>query len=200
MFKITLTAAALSLGLVGAASAATVFTEDFEADVAGAPSTLLNWTVVSGTIDVIPVGSSFDWYSPNGQYVDMNGSPAGPGRIETNSGLGLVLGQSYTLTFDYGNNKNSNAVEQLTFGIDGNTWVIDIAGAIPSFLTASFSFVFSGGSDTLFFADTGPTPGDAGGPIIDNISVAAVPVPAAGFLLLGALGGLAGLRRRRKTA
>ena len=34
---------------------------------------------------------------------------------------------------------------------------------------------------------------------IDDIVVAAIPVPAAGLLLFGALGGLAALRRRRKT-
>ena len=41
---------------------------------------------------------------------------------------------------------------------------------------------------------------DGIGGYIDNVSVAAVPVPAAGFGLLAALGGLAALRRRRKAA
>jgi hypothetical protein len=199
MFKTALTAAALSLGLVGAASAATVFTENFEGDTAGTSVNLLKWNVVVGSIDVIPVGTSFNWYAPNGKYVDLNGSTKTAGKIETKLGLGLVSGKSYTLTFDYGNNKSFSAVEQLSFGIDGNTWVINIPGAIPTFKNVSYSFVFSGSSDKLFFADTGATPGDNGGPIIDNISVAAVPVPAAGFLLFGALGGLVALRRR-KTA
>ena len=198
MFKTFLTASAFSLGLVGAASATTIFTEDFEGDVPGAPSTLLNWDVVSGTIDVIPIGGLYNWYDGNGQYVDMNGSP-GAGMIETTNALGMILGQTYTLTFDYGNNQNSNNVEQLTFGFGDQIWVIDIAGAIPDFLTATYTFVFTGSSDHLFFADTGTTTGDNGGPIIDNISVSAVPVPAAGFLLFGALGGLMALRRR-KTA
>jgi hypothetical protein len=110
------------------------------------------------------------------------------------------VGQSYTLTFDYGNNKGSNGIEQLTFGFGDQNWVIDIGGAIPSFITVTYTFVFNGSTDHLFFADTGTvSPNDNGGPIIDNISISAVPVPATGFLLLGALGGLMA-PRRRKTA
>ena len=44
-------------------------------------------------------------------------------------------------------------------------------GAVPDFLTASYTFMFSGVSDKLFFADTGATL-DYGVPIIDNISIA----------------------------
>lgn len=58
--------------------------------------------------------------------------------------------------------------------------------------------MFTGGDDTLLFADIGATPGDNGGPLIDNISLAAAPPPAAGLLLPGALGAV-GLARRRKA-
>lgn len=40
--------------------------------------------------------------------------------------------------------------------------------------------------------------GKAGG-FVDNVAIAPVPVPAAGVVLLGALGALAGLRRRKKA-
>lgn len=50
----------------------------------------------------------------------------------------------------------------------------------------------------LFFDDDGANNDDNHDDLV--IRVSAVPVPAAGFLLFGALGGLAALRRRRKTA
>lgn len=57
--------------------------------------------------------------------------------------------------------------------------------------------VGAAGNYNLNFAATG-TSNSLGG-FVDNVSIAAVPVPAAGFLLFGALGGLAALRRRRKA-
>lgn len=59
--------------------------------------------------------------------------------------------------------------------------------------------VAQAGSYNLDFAATGSS--DSYGGFIDNVSVAPspVPIPAAGLLLIGALGGLAALRRRRPT-
>lgn len=51
----------------------------------------------------------------------------------------------------------------------------------------------------LAFDDNGAGPDDNHDDFLIRVNVAAVPVPAAGFLLIGALGGLAALRRR-KTA
>lgn len=52
-----------------------------------------------------------------------------------------------------------------------------------------------------FVTFSGATTGNSN-PLIDNIdvTVSAVPVPAAGLLLFGAFGGLAALRRKRKAA
>ena len=52
---------------------------------------------------------------------------------------------------------------------------------------------FAGATSVTFYTE------DGGNVRIDDLAIAAVvPVPAAGFLLVGALGGLAALRRRRK--
>jgi hypothetical protein len=66
-------------------------------------------------------------------------------------------------------------------------------------ITAKFVITQTGDYNLMFAA--GGRSNTFGG-FIDNVSIVPVPVPvpAAGFLLIGALGGLAALRRRRKTA
>lgn len=57
--------------------------------------------------------------------------------------------------------------------------------------------VVKAGNYKLQFAAVGTN--DTYGGLIDNVSVAPVPLPAAGFGLMAALGGLAAVRRRRKA-
>ncbi|MGV8954169.1 MAG: VPLPA-CTERM sorting domain-containing protein, partial [Cypionkella sp.] len=60
-------------------------------------------------------------------------------------------------------------------------------------------FTFTGVFDSLKVVDTSPKVGGRDGFDIDSISVtpATIPLPAGGLLLLGALGGVAALRRRK---
>ena len=61
-----------------------------------------------------------------------------------------------------------------------------------------FTFTFDGVFDAVRIADlTGVEVGGTGGFDIDSVRVAPIPLPAGGVLLLGALGGLAALRRKR---
>ena len=150
-----------------------------------------------GTVDVIGTGY-FDFYPGNGNYLDMNGSTTSEGTITTGS-LGLEVGQTYELTFDYGTNDFPCGFPvYLTFGLGALTETLEIL-LQSDLLTAVYTFVYDGSGDYLSFADTSGTPGDNGGPVVDNISLSAVPLPAGGLLLLGAPGGFAALRRR-KTA
>lgn len=198
MTKLLAATAAIAL-TAGAASAATVFSDTFDADVQGTNATPAGFAVTSGSVDVIGTGF-FDFYPGNGNYVDLNGSTFQAGTIEQDIS-GLTVGTAYTLTFDYAFNTNSGNDEVLSFGIDGVTTVVPLTGAPPAFQTYTYNFTYTGADDTLFFADAGTTPGDNGGPVIDNILIAtaAVPLPASGLLLLGALGA-AGLARRRRKA
>lgn len=61
-------------------------------------------------------------------------------------------------------------------------------------------FGSGGGSGSGGSANASPsTAGPTGGFDVDSISVTPVPLPAAGLLFLGALGGLAALRRRKRA-
>ena len=195
MFKAM--AVAVSLCLTGAAAqAATIFSDDFDDNVYGLDTTPIGWVLNSGSVDIIGDGQ-YDWYGP-GNYIDMNGSTASPGSISTTV-TGLVMGQTYTLSFDVGYNNRSDSNEQLSFSIGDllGSHGAPIGSTASTFLRLSFSFVAGSNTETLTFADTGPVANDNGGPVLDNVTVSQVPVPAAGLLLLGALGGLAALRRRK---
>ena len=198
MTRLLAATAAIAL-TAGAASAATVFSDNFDTDTQGVNATPAGFTVTSGSVDVIGTGF-YDFYPGNGNYVDLNGSTGQAGTIEQDIS-GLTVGTSYTLTFDYAFNTNSGNNEVLSFGIDGVATSLPLNAAPASFQTYTYNFTYTGADDTLFFADAGTTPGDNGGPVLDNVLIvtAAVPLPASGLLLLGALGA-AGLARRRRKA
>ena len=63
-----------------------------------------------------------------------------------------------------------------------------------------FFFTATGTTETLTFtALSSATTGCCWGPGLDNISIAAVPLPASAPLILAGLGALAALRRRRRA-
>jgi hypothetical protein len=86
------------------------------------------------------------------------------------------------------------------------TGLWDTLGSIsnqgPTGLTLAVSLPLQPGAtySLLRLTDTSPFAQGRDGWDIDSISVSAVPVPAAGLLLIGALGGLAALRRRKALA
>ena len=91
----------------------------------------------------------------------------------------------------------------LKFGLTGVTFTWLTGGNTATIATnvsgsITLDTVIAGlGSDTLKVAFGDPTQRRTNGRGTIDLSVAAVPLPAGGLLLLGALGGIAALRRRK---
>lgn len=70
----------------------------------------------------------------------------------------------------------------------------------PAFQNGTFSFSVTGGHNYGFYmVATDGVLGSGQGFVVGDVDVAAVPLPAGGLLLLGALGGIAALRRRKSV-
>jgi hypothetical protein len=122
----------------------------------------------------------------------------------------FLSGGTYTLSFFYAPRVNTTAASQttnaITYGLRGAggslfTLMVDgPSGSVPFGKWTKINYVFAAtqGNYDLVFSAAGQSDGYGG--LVDNVSISAVPVPAAGLLLLGAIGGLGLVRRRRKVS
>ncbi len=180
--------AALVLGGAGAANAATV-------TFSALPAT------------AVAVGPVSDWgtFTGWGTYFEDVTGTAGARKsvyLDTTSPYSAVAnawaqydyGQTYTsLSFAWGSPDDFNTVEFLLNGTVVDSYSIDLStdiapaiyaktGALATFTGVTFDAVRFASENGLSF---------------EYSNVSPVPVPAAGLLLVGALGGLAALRRRK---
>lgn len=121
----------------------------------------------------------------------------------------FLSGGTYILSFFYSPRVNTTEVSPTTnaitaglLGTGGPLFSLladGPSGSVPYGQWTEFNYQFTAaqGYYDLFFRADGQS--NSYGGLLDNVSITAVPVPAAGLLLLGAIGGL-GLVRRRKTA
>lgn len=196
-------AAAVALFASGAASAATpiITNGNFESYtvgvsnggytmVAAGSSAITGWTVGGTSVDLIKnsygsVGS--------GTSVDMLGTP-GPGSLSQL--FSYAANTTYTLSFDLSRNPNGGytALAVDVFNIH-NEYVS--TGGVS---TKSFSFTTgnTAGQQLLTFSSVG---GDRySGAVLDNVAIKAVPEPETYAMMLGGLGLLGFMARRRKGA
>lgn len=198
MLKSIFSAAALTVALAGGASAATVFSDNFD----GYGSTTVTnasdavflgvWKTTSGTVDYLapPPASFSNLCLGTGSCVDLDGSTRNAGVFST---VASFAAGSYELAIElFGSGRGTTESVTISMG----SWSTTIANILSADnASQTFSFTTSGGN--LSFANAG---GDNIGAVLSSVQLAAVPVPAAGLMLLGALGGLGAMRRRKAKA
>lgn len=211
---------ALVMAIAGPGQAATVLNGSFENVSGGSVNldrgswkvydSLPGWTTIDGNgieVQTNPTLGSIDAQDGN-RYVELDSHPGPNSNSTMRQQISLDAG-TYELSFYYSprtNQANSNGIfysvaeasgsgSSLTYGM--------VTGPNPSTPRGSWTEIvaqFTVGSGGLFNLDFGATGrADTLGGLIDNVSIAPVPLPAGMVLLLTAFGGLA-LAKRRKLA
>lgn len=195
----------LALALAGGAQAATVVNGGFDGDFMGQFSTLGNGSTTIGGWTV--GGTSVDWINAYWQAADADGhsvdlSGGGPGSVSQVL-TGLVSNMVYKVSFYLAGNPDQGGMKYINVQASGATQIVysfnndgSNSKAAMGWVKRTYTFTATGPTATLSFSSLNNS---AYGPALDNVSIAAVPVPAAGLLLGGVLGGLAALRRRKRA-
>lgn len=164
------------------------------------------WTSTSGTVDWIYSNNSWGISCHNGSAgcVDLDGSTWDAGLLST--AFTLQSGVEYQLSAFLRGNQRGYGAETVTFGfldssnnVLSSTTTSSIASGDPYQLVSLPSYTPSGNQAVrIFFQANGA--GDNVGPILDDVSLTAVPLPAAAWLLLSGLVGFGALGRRKVAA
>lgn len=172
----------------------TIWYEDYGANTGdpnyGGP-TIPDWTITTNNVDIVSDLSSTPLAADGNQYLDLVGTGSTGGISQS---FNTTLGQTYSLSFDYGNNPWSTStasalinvlVGGLTTTITHDTSTTSVINWTPFFAT------FVGTGDPMMLSFVNSVGGNNGGVLLDNISVTATPLPStwtmliAGFLGLG---------------
>jgi hypothetical protein len=164
-----------------------------------------NWTVTSGSVDVIGDGGPYDYFPSqvNGNYVDLDGSTGQPGQLTTQK---IFSAGTYLVSFDLaGSQGGSGNVDpstshttQVLFSLGGTTQSLTLD---PSSPWTTYSFWFTTiAPGRLSFMDLSGGNNNVGN-LLDNVTVSAVPEPSTwAMMVLGFFGlGLIAHRRRSQS-
>ncbi|CUH39088.1 VPLPA-CTERM protein sorting domain protein [Jannaschia seosinensis] len=183
-------AAVAAVTMAAGASAATVQTGTKSVDIT-CTKTCAYWD-----LGLSPDGfsaTSGDWLSRS--YGNIGNSNSKANRLTF---VNNVLGTSYTSQSESSDNiSNVDSLDSFSGGDNGGWsgsagYYLAWGGFDPRYVLIKSDFA----DNTFTWNATGKGSGLSG---VDGFDVAPVPLPAAGFLLLGGLGGLAAMRRRKKA-
>jgi len=162
---------------------------------------LTGWTIDGGSVDHIGTY----WISAEGgRSLDLSGYTAG----SIHQDFATQIGKQYNVSFSLAGNPDnpSDPIKNLDMGIDTgltlfpHSYSFDTTGhsdAAMGWETITFSFIADTNLARIFFTSLNDNPY---GPALDNISVSAVPLPAALPLFFSGLAGLGLFGRRRRKA
>ena len=186
------------LSLAGAANAAIIFSDNFDAENGGTGvinyASFAKWTVSDGTVDLIGNGY-FDFLPGNGLYVDMDGTSNNAGKL-TSIAINLAAG-TYTLQFDLAGNRRNGATESVTIQVNMGSLLNEVISLPQNAPFTTYQYTFSVAAPTVVNLSFEGAGGDNIGMLLDNVSVS-IPEPGTLALLGLSLVGM-GLARRRRA-
>lgn len=221
-----LAASAAAALLSGAAQAGTVLVfDDFES-YAGPVADFTGFSDLNvlGSVDLLQDAGIVT--TPYGAgFVDLDGSAAGPGRLETDA-FAFQAGDLVTFEFDYAGNRQgtfdslifgfksaglftfknvviqNGAVKDTANNVVSNTFGTSVGNLSPTAPWTHLSFSFTAGSAGSVAAYVATNSNDARGPLIDNLKltkgpISAAPEPAGWALMILGFGGAGAMLRRR---
>jgi len=177
----------------------------------GITTTMLNfappgWVSDNGTVDWVARGNPYGitCYSNSKGCVDLDGSTDHAGVFESAHNFSLVAGQTYELSAEVSGNQRGASADNLEFGflkgtnLTGALKEVTVSGIVSGSPFTLYTLFYTPSTNVnarVFFFDVN---GDNDqGPILDNVKIAAVPLPAAAWLMLSGLAALAAVARRR---
>ncbi len=157
------------------------------------------WTVTEDLISWIGPLNPWSLTANEGDFfLDLTDFSTGSPFGGVSQSITTEVGQSYELSFDLGSSNiwgRPSAIEASAAG-SSNIYTSSTVGGLSDW--DRFSMIFTADSETTTISLTGTTGSQYIG--LDNVSVSAVPVPAALWLFGSGLIGLIGMKRKSSKA